>query len=188
MENILLYFFSTIPQVLSALLAFVFIFVMFKMSEFEKVIDIYCSNFAEVLGNGPNWQKLSEGSKFMSNYKSKYYKGISKIMLENYDAKKDKHKDSSFAHLLPEMKRIIEKTQRIEGKRGKLVFFSKLLCGIGLCTILSCISIFPFLKCIIVNYNLMIFLFVLFIILVSTIFVIIYNIVSQSLNIEKSEV
>ena len=84
MENILLYFFSTIPQVLAAIIALIFVFVTLKLQELDKLIDIQCMNFAEILGSNVtysiNWQRLQSSGLFMSNYRAKYFIGISNIM------------------------------------------------------------------------------------------------------------
>lgn len=184
MENTLLYFYSTIPQVLAAIIAFVFIFVLFRFQSFEKAIDALCYDFSAKLGNNVtdavNWQRLGFSIKFMKNYKAKYFTGISKIMRTICIERKDDNKNAVLG-----LKNIADKIEIIEIKRKKIIDKTKYLCIISFTTIIGSLIIIPFAKNIVGINILMNIFFVVFIALTTTTLIWVYKIISSSLNFNK---
>jgi len=181
MENALLYFYSTIPQVLAAIIALVFIFVLFKLQSFEKAIDALCHDFAAILGNNvtavTNWQRIQSGGKFMTNYKAKYFTGIAKIMRAICTERK-----SDNEHAVVNLGKIATKTESVERQRRKIINQTKYLCIIGFTTIIGSLIIIPFANNIDDKDGLMIIFFVVFIVLTTTTLIWVYRIISSSLK------
>lgn len=185
MENVILYFFSTIPQILAAIIALVFIFVLYKLQSSEKIIDALCNEFELILGNnvtlGFSWQRLGSSVKFMRNHKAKNFNCISKIMLSIFEEHiSEKDNKSVF-----KLKSIASKTSMIENKNSKIIKKTKLLCLIGFITIISSLVVIPFTKEIDGNRFLMNSLFIIFILSTIYILKIVYDIMTNSLNFEE---
>ena len=183
MENTLLYFFSTIPQVLAAIIALVFIFVLFKLQSFEKPIDALCQKFAAILGNNvtdsTEWQRLGSGGKFMTNYTAKYFTGISKIMRTICT---ERAADKKHEGVVSNLRKIADKTEIFERQRQKIIYKTKYLCIIGFTTIIGSLIIIPFAKSIDGKCFLMNIFFVLFIVLTTITLIWVYIIMSSSLK------
>ena len=181
MENTLLYFYSTIPQVLAAIIALVFVFVIFKLQDFDKIINIQCSNFARTLGNnvssGTNWQDLGTGGSFMTNYLAKYFVGISELMDKICS---EREKDNKY--VVEKLRKILTKTKVIEKQRKTIIINAKLLCAFGFLIIISSISTIHFVKAIALNCNTINTLFVIFITMTAVSLIWVYRILSVSLN------
>jgi hypothetical protein len=181
MENTLLYFYSTIPQVLAAIIALVFVFVIFKLQDFDKIINIQCTNFARTLGNNvtsiTNWQDLGTGGTFMSNYLAKYFKGISELMDKICSERENDNK-----HAVEQLRKISTKTKAIEKQRKAMIISAQLLCAFGFLIIIGSISTIHFVKTIATDCNTINILFVIFITLTAVSLIWVYMILSVSLN------
>ena len=181
MENSLLYFFSTIPQVLAAVIALVFVFVLFRLQSLDKVLDALSTDFAAILGNnvtqGDNWQRLGSAGKFMRNYKSKYFEEISTLMDKICNERKRDNKNA-----VEKLSEIQKNAQKIESSRNKLVQNTKHLSLLGFSIIIISLSLIPFVKFIDGNCYLMNSLFLLLIVLTAIYLFWIYRILTISLN------
>lgn len=181
MENALLYFFSTIAQVLAAVIALVFVFIIFKFQDFDKAIDVLCKDFASILGNnvtnGFNWQRLGTSGEFMTNYKSKYFTGMSNIM-DKICNERDVDNKEAVDHL----KKVLDKTRLLEDNRLKIIGGVKFICLLGFSLIIASILLIPFVKNISINCILMDSLIFGFIILTAISLLRVYKLLSISLT------
>lgn len=181
MENTLFYFYSTIPQVLAAIIALVFVFVIFKLQEFDKIIDIQCKDFAGTLGNNvslsTNWQDLGTGKSFMTNYLTKYFGGITLLMDKICNEREEDNKKA-----VERLRKISAKTKAIEKQRKSLINNAKFLCAYGFFIIIASISTIHFIKIIALDCKVINILFGLFITLTVVSLIWVYRILSVSLN------
>ena len=181
MESELLYFFSTMPQIISAIVALVFVFVFFKLQSINKEINVLCRKFTAILGNNAtlprNWQDLGSGPEFMNNYLSENFKDISAIM---YRICEEREKDNKNA--TDKLKTEADKVSLIEKHTSSLIKNTKNLALFSFFLIIASLSIIPFVK--VVNSNCL-WTYLLF--SVFTIFIVIdllgvYLILSKSLK------
>ncbi|PKP32077.1 MAG: hypothetical protein CVT99_06310 [Bacteroidetes bacterium HGW-Bacteroidetes-16] len=184
MENSILYFFSTIPQVFAAIIALVFVFVFFKLQGFDKSLDVVCTDFAGVLGSNVSqifsWQRLGSGSTFMTNYKAKYFSNISEVMIKVCSEREsDKESNQQAVRNLIKLK---DKAVHIESDKSTLIKSTKSFCIFSFSLIISSLSVIPFTKCIESNYLFLDNLFFLFILLSVFAFIWVYRILSVSLK------
>lgn len=183
MENTLLYFYSTIPQVLAAIIALIFVFVSFKLQDFDKMAEIQSSNFAKILGNNVkpsifrNWQDLGSSIPFMTSFKLKYFKNISTLMNKICD---EREKDDKIE--VEKLRRILTETIAIEKQRRSLISNSRNLCAFGFSIIIGSIIIIHFVNNFSSNNLIINLLFVVFILLTGTCLFFVYKILSYSLK------
>ena len=176
MENEMLYFFSTIPQILAAIIALVFVFL--KLQNIDKSISVICRGFAGILGRNVfpfNWQDLGSGYIFMGKYKSQDFNNISSIM---FTTRKERENDNKME--ADRLKKIVEKVLDIESKKNNLIKRTKYLTIFSFIVIVTSLSIIPFIKVIILSNFWTYFLVFLFILVSIIIFIGIYLIFSKS--------
>ena len=116
----MLYFFSTLPQILAAIIALVFIFVFFKLQNIDKEIAVICRSFASTLGNNAtpirNWQDLGSGRLFMDKYLSQDFNNISALMFATCVERETDNKDATVR-----LRKIADKVLEIENKKHTII-------------------------------------------------------------------
>ncbi len=151
MENELLYFFSTLPQILAAIVALVFIFVFFKLQNIDKETAVICRSFASTLGNNAttirNWQDLGSGRLFMDKYLSQNFNNISALMFATCDEREIDNKDATVR-----LRKVADKVYAIELSKLELIKNVKMLSFFSFFVIISSLVVIPFINLINSNF------------------------------------
>jgi len=181
MENELFYFFSTLAQVLAAIIALVFVFILFKLQNFDKEIAAFCRSFASTLGSNVTssrtWQNIGSGSLFMDKFLSQDFYDISSLMHTVCNERENDNKN-----LVQKLKGIANNVSKVEKEKQKLINKIKHLTIVSFFVIVGSLSIIPIVKFINVSYLFTISLMLIFILLLIFILIKVFFILSKSLN------
>lgn len=176
MENTLLYFYSTIPQVLAAIIALVIVLVFFKLQQFDKGDENLCSFFIHTFRNEDYYNSILARN-FVVRYESKYFVQITDVMDEICMDVKN-HYPSMFKKLT----NIATESRQYDIKRRSIIKNAKNLSYFGFIVITGSILMIPIVNIISINCLIMNFLFVVFILVTAILLRLVYKLLSITLE------
>lgn len=191
MDASLLYFYSTIPQIVAAIIAFIFIFVIFKLQDYDKSKQVKCSNFLEELTQYIRYNKIlsfdfSKTKDLQTIFQIGYLKEITGLMTDICEDIRKIKDDLPKKSLIQKLETITYTTRKIDEMKKSLISWSIWLCAYGFILIICSTVVLYFVKLICLNDCLSMILFICFIILTSIFLALVLRLLIVSLrNKEK---
>lgn len=190
MDDPLLYFYSTIPQIIAAIIAFIFVFVIFKLQDYDKIKQVKCASFLEELTRYLSIHKASVFGlcNLQTNYQVGYYKDISDQMTEICKElhNKEKGDDGQQKAYGLKLETITDNTRIIDEVRESLISRSIWICLYGFVLIIGSIVVLYFVKSIFLKPCLSLVLFIFFIVSASVFFALVFRLLVVSLKNQEN--
>ncbi|MDD4000818.1 MAG: hypothetical protein PHX62_08025 [Bacilli bacterium] len=197
MDDPLLYFYSTIPQIIAAIIAFIFVFVIFKLQDYDKIKQVKCFNFNDELGtylsSFSNKKKCSGDllhsiRSLHTQYSIGYFKDISDLMAkicEEFHNKKE-GEEGHPKSIITKLETITDNTRIIDEVRESLISRSIWICLYGFVLIIGSIVVLYFVKSIFLKPCLSLVLFIFFIVSASVFFALVFRLLVVSLKNQEN--
>lgn len=191
MDSSLLYFYSTIPQIVAAIIAFIFVFVIFKLQDYDKYKQVQCSNFLERITQYIRYNKslsfdFSKKNELQTKYQIGYLKDVTGLMTDLCDDIRNINEDFPNKLSSQKLETITSSTRKIEEMKKSLISWSIWICAYGFFVIICSIVVLYFVKLICLHNHLSMSLFICFIILTSIFLALVLRLLIVSLrNKEK---